>query len=414
MSARAPRIGRGAPAGRAPGALPVSDVLAAAGLIAIAALTLTLLTGNLPLVGGNGGGGGGGGGPLRTATPSNVVIVDPRVNIPGSILYVKAGNLWLQHGEKATELTSSGSDSMPSFSPDGQWIYFIRTTDETGRWRIGGLNRRFRLATPALMRVRTDASAAPEVVLTGTVTSGSNHWSYFLRQPVVGPDGTIIVVTDGPDPSAGDVVLKRLDPKTGKLTSLKAPEVAPLGHQDPAWSPDGHYLLFVKNARDGSRGAPVVMRYDVTTGKAGAVTGPGYASPSWSPDGRFIAATRTTSFGTDIVILDARRGAELLRITTNERSFDPVWSPAGNAIAYLSLDGGVTDLWMAKITVAATPALDGNPLQLTISAGLDAASRPDWWIPASLLPTAPPTATPAATLSPPGSTAPGASGSTTP
>ena len=160
--------------------------------------------------------------------------------------------------------------------------------------------------------------------------SGQYTWSYFLRQPVVSPDGTtIVVVTDGPDPTKSDVVLKSLDPATGKLTALNAPEVAPLGHQDPAWSPDGRYLLYVKNARDGSRGAPVIMRYDTTTKKAAAVTGPGYASPAWSRDGRFIAATRTTSFGTDIVVLDARRGTELLRVTTNERSFDPGLVAAG-------------------------------------------------------------------------------------
>jgi Tol biopolymer transport system component len=247
------------------------------------------------------------------------------------------------------------------------------------------------------MRIKADGSAPAESLLTGRIKSGSFVWSYFLRQPVASPDGsTIVVVTDGPDPTRSDVVLKSFNPATGQLTALKAPEIPPLGHQDPAWSPDGRYLLFVKNARDGSRGAPVVMRYDTTTQKATAVTGPGYTSPAWSPDGRYIAATRTTSFGTDVVILDAARGSELLRVTSNGSSFDPVWSPAGTTIAYLSLSGGVTDLWSVGVTMAGGPALKGGPLQLTISAGLDAASRPGWWIPASQLPTPVPTALPTA------------------
>ncbi|MES2208761.1 MAG: hypothetical protein V4515_01035 [Chloroflexota bacterium] len=385
--------------------LPRADLAAGIGLLVIGFLSFSLLTGNvLPGSGGNGGNGNGDGGPRRTPTPSNVVIVDPRADVLGTIVYVKAGNVWLQRGAKATALTSGGRDSMASISADGQWIYFIRTADESGRWRVGGVARRFRLATASLMRIRPDGAAAPEVLLAGRITSGQYTWSYFLRQPVVSPDGSrIVVITDGPDPAKSDVVLKEFDPVAGTLTSLKAPQVSPLGHQDPAWSPDGSSLLFVKNARDGSRGAPVVMRYDFATGKATAVTGPGYTSPAWSPDGRYIAATRTTTFGTDVVILDALRGTELLRVTGDERSFAPVWSPAGDAIAYLSIDGGVTDLWLANLDATDTLALKGEPLALTIAAGLDAASRPGWWIPRELLPTPPPTPTPVPTVSPAGS-----------
>ena len=384
--------------------LPRADLAAGIGLVVIGVLSFSLLTGRLPIPGGNGGNGGTDGGPLRTATPSNIVIVDPRSDVLGSILYVKAGNLWLQHGAKATAVTSGGHDSMASFSADGQWIYFIRTVDEGGRWRISGQARRYRLSTPSLMRIRVDGTGEPERLLLGKIVTGQYSWSYFLRQPVISPDGTrIVVVTDGPDPTKSDVVLKALDPATGKLTALSAPQISPLGHQDPAFSPDGRYLAYVKNARDGGRGAPVIMRYDFTTGKATAITGPGYTSPAWSPDGRFLAVTRTTSFGTDVVILDALRGSELLRVTSDERSFDPVWSPAGDAISYLSIDGGVTDLWLAKLDVSGVPALKGDPLALTIAAGLDAASRPGWWIPAELLPTPTPSPTPIPTVIAPGS-----------
>ena len=392
------------------GSLSIGDLLAGVGLVAVAVLSVALLTGNLPLTRGGKGGDGGITGPIRTATPSNVVIVDPRANVPGEILYIKAGNIWLQHGDKATALTSGGHDSMPSFSADGGWIYFIRSVDELGVWRVGGVSRRYALDTPTLMRIRRDGSAAPESLLVGRVRSGSNNWSYFLRQPVVSPDGTtIVLVTDGPDPTKGDVVLKSFVPATGKLTALKVPEISPLGHQDPAWSPDGQSLLFVKNARDGSRGAPLIMRYDTTAQTSVAITGPGYTSPAWSPDGRYIVATRTTSFGTDVVVLDAAGGSELLRVTNDEASFDPVWSPAGDTIAYLSISGGVTDLWSVGITTSGIPALKAAPLQLTKAAGLDAASRPGWWIPAELLPTpvptVPPTAVPSPTSASPASSA---------
>jgi dipeptidyl aminopeptidase/acylaminoacyl peptidase len=390
--------------------------LSALGLIAVGILSLGLLTGRLPGLSTGLGGGPGDGGPIRTPTPSNVVIVDPRADVPGTLVYAKAGNIWVQRGDRAYQLTNGGMDSMPAFSPDGDWVYFVRTTPEAGRWRVNGLARHFRLEIPTLMRVHADGEGDPESLLEGRVTSGSYTWSFFLRQPAISPDGTkAALITDGPDPTKKDVVLQLLDLETLKLTDLEAPESPPLGHQDPAWSPDGRYLLYVKNVREGTRGAPLIMRYDTTTGKSVAITGPGYTTPAWSPDGRFIAATRATAFGTDVVILDARRGAELLRLTGDERSFSPAWSPIGDAITYLGIQAGVTDLWLARLDVSGTPVADGERLRLTVSAGLDPGSRPGWWLPAELIPTPPPTPSataepagtaPAASSAPPASTAP--------
>ena len=66
--------------------LPRADLAAAIGLLVIGVLSFSLLTGRLPIPGGNGSNGGPDGGPLRTATPSNIVIVDPRSDVLGSIL----------------------------------------------------------------------------------------------------------------------------------------------------------------------------------------------------------------------------------------------------------------------------------------------------------------------------------------
>jgi Tol biopolymer transport system component len=289
---------------------------------------------------------------------------------------------------------------MATFSPDGAWVYFIRTTPETGSWGINNVTRRYRLSTPTLMRVRADGESEPERLLTGRIAVGSFTWSYFLRQPAISPDGTkAALVTDGPDPRTSDVVLQVLDLETLALTKVNVPENAPLGHQDPAWSPDGQYLAYVLNGRDGTRGAPVVMRYDTTTGTATALTGPGYTSPVWSRNGKYIAATRTTAFGTDVVVLDGR-GTELLRLTGDGRSFAPAWSPIGDAIAFLEIDSGVTDLWLAPVDITGLPVADGDRIQLTISAGLDAGSRPGWWVPDELIPTTPPSPTPAPSVLP--------------
>ena len=121
------------------------------------------------------------------------------------------------------------------------------------------------------------------------------------------------MAADLPNPINDDVVIKLYDTVTKKLTDPNLSEVAPLGHQDPAWRPDGQRLAYVRNDRDGTKGVPRIYQYLVATKKSGPITGPGYLHPSWSPDGRYLAATHTTAFGTDVVILDARTGAELLQ-----------------------------------------------------------------------------------------------------
>jgi Tol biopolymer transport system component len=377
--------------------LPIAPALSLAGLALVAIVSIGLLGGTLPSIPGTGNGGNGGDGPVRTPTPSNVVITDPRADVPGSILYAKAGNVWIQTGDTARQLTTGGRDTMPAWSPDGQWVYFVRTASQQGRWPSGGIERPYRLDVPSLVRVRPDGTNE-EALLTGRIRRSGNVWSYFIREPAIAPGGELAaIVTDGPDPTRSDVVVKLLDLAAGELTDPNLPQSRGLGHQAPAWSPDGSLLAFVRMNREGVRGTPTIVRYNLETGRAANVSGPGYLAPAWSPDGRYIAATRTSNFGTDVVILDARVGGEVARITSDERSFNPVWSPAGDAIAFFKAQHGVVDLYLVALEGSGPGWTFGEPLAMTLAAGLEASSRPAWFVPADQLP--PPTPTPIPTPS---------------
>ena len=385
----------------------VAPTLAAVGLALVGAISLSLLGGSIPFFGR--GGDGGGGGPIRTPTPSDVVVVDPRAAVPGLIAYVKEGNIWIQEGDHAAQLTTGGADSTPSFSGDGRFVYFVREESQVGKWRASGIVRTYRLAVPSIMRVPTDGSAPPETIFTGKVTSGSLTWHMFIRQPRLSPDGkTIAIMTDGPDPTVSDVDLKFLDLATRKIRDPHLSETPPLGHQDPAWSPDGTSILYVKDARDLARGTPAIYRYDLKKGTV-AITGPGYLQPSWDPFGQYIAATRTSSIGTDISILDVKTGAEVLRVTSDEHSFAPAWSPAGDAIAFLRVEGGVVDLELARLSGAAGAWVVADTLRMTVAAGLDATSGVAWFIPPELIPTPVPTIAPTIAPTPAPTLAPAAS-----
>jgi Tol biopolymer transport system component len=219
------------------------------------------------------------------------------------------------------------------------------------------------------------------------VQRGELLWSAWIRQPVLSPDGrTIALVTDAPDPDDSNVVLQFFDTQRKRLTRAGVNEVGVLGHQDPEWRPDGRILLYTRNGSDGSRGAPVIVRLDPKTERSRIMTGPGYMQGSYSPDGRYIAATRTTPRGTDVVILNGSTGNELMRVTDDGASWGPTWSPSGDAIAFLHIEGQTADLRLAKLDGRAPSWTVAETIDLTQVSGLDAASRPDWYIPPALLP----------------------------
>ncbi len=201
------------------------------------------------------------------------------------------------------------------------------------------------------------------------------------------------------------MVLQLWDPATKKFRKVDVGVKGVLGHQDPEWRPDGQFLLYVRNGRDGSRGAPTIMRYNPAKGTVKEMTGPGYLQPSYSPDGKYIAATKTSAIGSDVVILDGSTGKEVMRLTDDATSWSPVWSPAGDGVAFLHIDGQTVDLRLAKLDGDAPNWTVADTIDLTVVSGLDADSGPDWFIPADQLPaTPPPTIAPTAVPSASGST----------
>ena len=387
------------PYGLLPTGMPIAAVVSIIGLLVIAIVTLNLTNGKLPFTPGGGGSGPQGTDqvPTRTATPSNVVEVPsievPGIDVPGTLVYAKDGNIWIQSGDQATQLTAPGKgfdDSMPSFSPDGKSVYFVRTRKADGKWSIDNVVKDYALNVPDADARQHRRRRRPIACSTASSTGpGSFKWNGFIREPAVSPDGRYVAMaTDLPDPTKSDVTLKLFDTKTDKINDLKLNQVAPLGHQDPAWKPDGSKLLYVLNDRDGAKGSPRIYAWSPDTGEGAAGHRARVPVPAWSPDGRYIAATKTSAYGTDIVILNAANGAELARLTDDGNSWAPTWSPRGDQVAYLHVAGQVIDLRMAQLDGTAPNWTVKDTLDLTTAPGLDGVSRPDWYVPAADLPAA--------------------------
>ena len=110
------------------------------------------------------------------------------------------------------------------------------------------------------------------------------------------------------------------------LTTCRQGVDEPCGGTQPAWSPDGRRIAFV-------RGSELwVMDADGTDARA--LEGVRGTEPAWAPDGRRLVFTSDGyrgRFGLAIVKADGSSGRTL---TTLGRDSSPAWSPDGRRIAF--------------------------------------------------------------------------------
>jgi Tol biopolymer transport system component len=400
-------VRRSAPAGVGP-----APVLATVLLVVVAVASVALLGGPVPGPSVRANSGALGDVPDRTPAPVQVFVpqLQQKPHVTGTIAFVKAGNIWTVTGDDTlTQVTSSGIDRSPVWSPDGRTLYFLQIESKFASVPCSSVSAsgcigstvHFNLAYPVVSSM-TMPSGSPVAIKSGLYSWGGGAYTYFngLWQPSLSPDGkTLALISDAPSAFTGDYRLQLLSLKTGKLTRPSLPEDVGLGHDDPAWSPDGTAIAYTYNHREGTVGRPRIALYDVRKGTSRFVTPPGYAQPSWSPDGRYLAAVRTTTKGRDLVILDATTGAEVLRLTSDGHSFAPVWSPAGDQIAFLRASGLDLDLWVDTLAVSGSVFSVTKEEPLTSQSLLDATSKPAWFVPPGDLPASPVPTVPASPTS---------------
>lgn len=114
---------------------------------------------------------------------------------------------------------------------------------------------------------------------------------------------------------------------------------------DPAWSPNGLRIAFVRQRRTGAGefGALYLMNADGSGAVQIAADAAGLKWPTWSPDGRRIAYVSQDPSGKTGIYVINNDGSRARRIG---RGIYPDWSPGGRRIAYNSddLDSDVGDV----------------------------------------------------------------------
>ncbi|MGQ9586377.1 MAG: TolB family protein [Anaerolineae bacterium] len=258
--------------------------------------------------------------PTPTSGPTGRIVFE---DAPGGNLYVVGAD-----GMGPRRLTQ-GMD--PAWSPDGEWVAFVRWQER-----------------PGLYLIRADGSG--ERLLCGAPQ---------VRTPTWSPDGEQIAfaIQKGGKPEreyrfGNRVFILPADP----YWRLALVEVDTGAYRDlpsdfhslaPAWSPDGEWLVYA--------GDPGLQRLEVASGAQKlAAEGLHLAAPAWSPDGRWIVYQAYEHDHWDLFVRPAWSG-EATPLTPPSAlageapdNVSPTFSPDGQWIAFASNRGGAWDFYLVR------------------------------------------------------------------
>ena len=240
------------------------------------------------------------------------------------------------------QLTSQpGGEIFGRLSPDGQWVVYAGEGDgnrDIYLQRLGG-------QTP--INLTADSPADDE-------------------QPAFSPDGERIVFWSGRD-GGGLFVMGRTGEAVRRITREGF---------NPDWSPDGTRVVFTaartefrpQNAEQ--RGALKVVAIE---GGEPRQIHESAMMPRWSPNGTrlaFASRRNTAAEGSSNIVTMPAEGGELTAVTNdNFLNWNPVWSPEGAHLFYVSNRGGSPNIWRVAIDER-SGRVRGEPQAVTTPASI--------------------------------------------
>jgi Tol biopolymer transport system component len=222
--------------------------------------------------------------------------------------------------------SEDGLEIFPSLSPDGKWIVYTRDEKGTGQTDI------FLRAVGALTAINLTADSSADDL-----------------QPVFSPDGERVLFRSERD-GGGLFIMGRTGDSVRRVSTEGF---------NPSWSPDGASIVYANESITTNPGArfgfsPTLGIVSIATGDRRELTLTDAVQPSWSPLGRRIAfwGMARDSSQRDIWTV-AVTGEDPVPVTNDAAvDWNPVWSPDGRHLYYVSNRSGAYTLWRVAIDEA--------------------------------------------------------------
>ena len=186
--------------------------------------------------------------------------------------------------------------------------------------------------------------------------------TYPDRDPAWSPDGKWIVFAADPDNDGNlDLYVMNADGSNSRFLTY-------LGGQ-PRWSPDGSRIVFVHWASEDDQHLWLINadgsdEHPLTEGQATDY------NPDWSPDGSQIVFESYRNGNAEVYVI-AADGSNLRNISNSPDTWEgtPAWSPDGKTIAFASSRDDNTDIYIMNT--------DGDDVRRVTDRGMEDAF-PDW------------------------------------
>ena len=223
----------------------------------------------------------------------------------------------------------------PALSPDGRWLTFLSQRD--------GFFFDLYLADAATGKVRRK--------LVNGAQESFESLRYMNSASAFSPDGRYLAFSAQ---TGGRDALYVYDLERGRIHTRLRFELN--GVSNPSWSPDGTRIVFT-----GLDGGISDLFVTDLSGRVRRLTRDRHADllPSWSPDGRSIAFSTDRGEDTDlerlrygnlrVALYDLESGTvDVLPGQREGKNLNPVWSPDGRALVWISDRTGVNDLYVYR------------------------------------------------------------------
>ncbi len=283
--------------------------------------------------------------------------------IPGRILFIKDGDLWLLDASGPHQLATGGAFTQPNWAPDGSSLAYVYRGNNFADIFV------------------TDDQGQNQTRLTNSQSTILDNNDWNLR-PAFSPDGQTIAFVS--DRNSALPTLWLINPDGTGRRALATPGLQADDVDALSWSPDGNQLAFTMFNEPGPTQIGVLALPSGGRQQARALTtqAGGALDPAWSPDGNWLAFAGHDGLALEIYAMqpadtDSPPATRLTSDGLLARS--PVWSPDGQHIAYLSNKTGNYEIFEIDISTDASGALVASqPRQLTKDLHVDAGSGLSW------------------------------------